>query len=143
MKVIFPAIWITGFGFGTLAMFFSGHNGGAETPKWVFLFAWVVGSIFIYWLCIGLKVVSVDEDCLYVSNYLREARVPLSDIYDVTENRWINIHPVTIHLKRPSEFGAKIVFMPQVHFSFFGSHPVVAELKGLASSRNMGAKFIR
>src|SRR5215216_5278543 len=117
MKVIFPALWITGFGLGTLAMFLGEYKGGVESPKWAFLFAWIAGSVFIYWGCIRLKVVSIDDDYLYISNYIKEMRVPLSDIYDVTENRWVNIHPVTIHLKSPSAFGANIVFMPQIFFS--------------------------
>lgn len=143
MKVIFPVIWIPGFGLGTLAMFLGRADAEAGSPKWAFLFAWVAGSAFIYWGCTRLKVVSVDDNYLYISNYLREARVPLSDIYNVTENRWVNIHPVTIHLRQPSDFGAKIVFMPQAYFSFFGSHPVVSELKELASSRGRDAKYSR
>lgn len=38
-----------------------------------------------------------------------------------------------IHLKWPSEFGDKIVFMPKTRiFAMFSSHPVVKELKRLA-----------
>jgi len=62
--------------------------------------------------------------------------IPLSEIYDVTENVCVNIHPVTIHLRSPSEFGDKIVFMPTTRFfAFFSPHPVVNELKELARSR--------
>src|ERR1700749_941083 len=137
MKVIFPALWISLFGFGTLTMFVGGFQGADASLKWIFLFAWVAGSAFIYWSCIRLKEVSADDNFLYVSNYLKEISIPLSEVYDVTENVWINIHPVTIHLKSPSEFGAKIVFMPEARFfAFFSSHPVVDELKELARSKN-------
>ena len=84
-----------------------------------FLFGWIVGCVFIYWICIRLKEVSVDDDFLYVSNYRKEIAIPLSEIYDVTENVWVNIHPVTIHLRSPSEFGDKIVFMPTTRFFAF------------------------
>lgn len=145
MKIFFPALWIPTLGFVTLMMFFSGFNDVDPFAKVFFLFAWVVGSAFIYWTSIRLKEVSVDDNFLYVSNYLKEVAIPLSDIYDVTENVWINIHPVTIHLKSPSEFGDKIIFMPKTRvFAFFSSHPVVKELKLLAvRSQNMPARSIR
>ncbi|HKG62400.1 MAG TPA: hypothetical protein VKB05_21745 [Pyrinomonadaceae bacterium] len=82
-----------------------------------------------------MKFVTVDDDFLYASNYLREIAIPLWDIYDVTENVWLNIHPVTVHLKHPSEFGDKIVFMPKTRFWVFASHPVVKDLKQLARSK--------
>lgn len=125
--------------------FLGGLKGGDASLKWVFLFIWVAGTAFIWWSCIRLKEVSVDDNFLYVSNYLKEVSIPLSEIYDVTENVWLNIHPVTIHLKSPSEFGDKIIFMPKVRFmSFFNlSHPVVNELKELARSKNMVAGFVR
>jgi hypothetical protein len=143
MKIIFPALWIPGWGFATLMAFISSDADPGAKP--FLLFGWVVGSAFIYWTGIRLKEVSVDDNFLYVSNYLKEVSIPLSDIYDVTENVWINIHPVTIHLKSPSDFGDKITFMPKTRFfAFFSSHPVVRELKVLAArSRNMTARSIR
>jgi hypothetical protein len=143
IKVIFPIFWTTIWGIGTVVMFFT-EEGKNAPPKFIFLLIWIIGIAFLYWSCIRLKAVSVDEDFLYVSNYLREISIPLSNIYDVTENRWINIHPVTIHLKSPSEFGDKIIFMPKVRvFSLFSSHPVVAELKELARMKSMEAGFTR
>jgi len=142
MKVIFPGLWIPLFGMAPLMMFLGLAQGPDAPPKWLFLFIWLVGSAFIYWGCVRLKEVSVDAEFLYVSNYIKEITIPLSEIFDVTENLWLNIHPVTIHLKSPSEFGDKIVFMPTVRFfSLFSSHPVVSELKELARSKNMTAKF--
>lgn len=145
MKIVFPALWIPMWAVGTLTLFLGGLQGGDTAAlKWVFLCGWVAGSAFIYWGCIRLKDVSVDDNYLYVSNFLKEISIPLSEIYDVTENVWLNTHPVTIHLKRPSEFGDKIIFMPTVrYFSFYGSHPVVAELKELARSKSVAAGFIR
>jgi hypothetical protein len=140
MKFIFPAFWIPLFGFGTLSMFLNVFEGPDPPPKWIFLLAWVAGSVFIWWGCVRLKEVSVDDNFLYVSNYLKEIAIPLSDIHDVTENRWVNIHPVTIRLKATSKFGDKIVFMPTARFfAFFSSHPVVSELKELARSKSMAS----
>jgi hypothetical protein len=142
MKFIFPPMWITLWAIGTATMFF-GHQKDADDPaKWFFLIALIAGALLFYWTCMRLKRVSVDDDYLYVSNYFKEIAIPLSDIVDVTENRWVNPHPVTIHLLSPSAFGDKIVFMPTIRFfSFLSSHPVVEELKELANSKADVVKF--
>lgn len=134
-KFIFPVLWIGLWGVGTLTMFLAPQDRADVPPREVFLLIWFVGTAVILWSSVRLKRVSVDENFLYVSNYLKEVSIPLSDIYDVTENVWVNIHPVTIHLKSPSAFGGKITFMPQAKFTFFSSHPVVKELKEMARSK--------
>ena len=130
LKFVLPAIWIPLFGFGTLTMFVISFD---EPGKWICLLMWIAGTAWFLWDARRLKVVSVDENFLYASNYQKEIAIPLSDIYDVTENIWLNTHPVTIHLKHPSEFGDKIVFIPKGRF-VFSSHPVVFQLKQLAKS---------
>jgi hypothetical protein len=136
MKVIFPGFWITISGAVFVAMFLA--EGAKNVPaKIIFLLLWSMGTAYLYWTCIRLKAVSIDDDSLYVSNYIKEITIPLSSIYDVTENRLTNVHPVTIRLKSPSEFGNEVIFMPKVRvFSFFSSHPVVAELKELAGVKS-------
>lgn len=135
MKFIFPPAWIIGFGIGTFSMWFGDlhlKNGSvaSEPIKYQFLFMWFLGTAFILWYCTGLKKVNMDSKNLYVSNYFKEIIIPLSEMSAVDENRWINIHPVTIHLKSESEFGKKIVFMPSSRmFGFFSSHPIVSELR--------------
>lgn len=79
-----------------------------------------------------LKRVRIDQEFLYVSNYRREIALPLSSIDAVTENRWINLHPVTIHLRVPTAFGQKITFMPKGLVFGWSSHPVVEELRNAA-----------
>jgi hypothetical protein len=140
-KIFFPAIWIPMFGFIVSRLFQGAFPTPDESFKWMFLFGGIASTIFIYWSCVRLKAVSVDDDFLYVSNYLKEISIPLSEINDVTEIVWLNIHPVTIHLKSESAFGDKIIFMLKSKFTFFSSHPVVAELKDLARSKNMATKF--
>jgi len=142
LKVIMPVIWIFVGGIQTISMVFDGVREPNAPPAWFFLCLFVAGYGVIYWQGIRLKWVSVDGHYLYVSNYLKEISIPLSQVCDVTENRWLNSHPVTIHLRSSSDFGDKIVFMPKVRFfAFFSSHPVVNELKGLATSR--GARLTR
>ena len=136
-KIIFPVLWIGSFGLGTVMMFIvngSLHDKTGTPPpteiKWIFLAAWAVGSTFIYWACVRLKRVRMDETSLYISNYLREVQVPLRQVDAVTENCWLNIHPVTITFRSATEFGDRVVFMPKVRwFGFWTPHPVVAEIE--------------
>jgi len=138
MKVLFPGVWISLFGLGTILLWLNTMHGTnrdlpSEEMKWLFLIAWIAGSAFILWVCAGLKRVRIDATNLYISNYLWEISVPLASISAVTENRWINIHPVTVHFRDTTQFGPKITFMPTIRiFAFWSSHPVVTELKQLA-----------
>lgn len=138
MKMLFPPVWILGFGFVTLNLWLGDMQGktGAlpsDAMRWKFLGAWIIGTGFILWACTGLKRVRADSDNLYVSNYFREISVPLVMITDVTENRWVSIHPVMVHFRSVTTFGQKITFMPRIDFfGLWRSHPVVAELKHLA-----------
>ena len=76
-----------------------------------------------------LKRVCLDDKAIYISNYLKEIRVPLKNVIGVSENRWINIHPVTLTFRDETHFGLSVVFMPTVRFSFLSSHPVVSEIR--------------
>ena len=128
-KFVWPPIWIGGF---LLVVLKSPY---AANPKaWPAIFTmWIAGSAFIYWSCVRLKKVSIDDKYLYVSNYFQEIAIPFSYIGDVTENRWLNNHPVTIHFKSPTEFGDRIIFMPTFRWvPSLSSHPVVIRLKELA-----------
>jgi hypothetical protein len=135
-KFIFSTIWISGFGFGALQLFLLSDSlrgqGGPLPPeiKWTFLLVWIAGSTVFLWFCAPLKRVQVDDETLYASNFFREIRVPLRTIDHVSENRFVNIHPVTVHLKTETAFGRKIVFMPTARFfSLFTGHPVVKDLE--------------
>lgn len=80
------------------------------------------------------KKVAIDNEFLYVSNYRKEIKIPLSTISDVTEIKWIRTRPITIYLKNESEFGRKIIFTPKMNgFRVFADNPIVAELKESAT----------
>lgn len=100
---------------------------------WLVFAIWIIVTCLLLWSCLKLKRVRADTKNLYVSNYFREIEIPFSMIENVTENRWLNVHPVTIHLNAPSEFGRKITFMPKTRlFGFWTDHPVVEEIKRMA-----------
>lgn len=137
MKAIFPPLWIGGFVAATLSLFLApdfwdGADGGPPDTRlrWVFLLVTVAGTVFIRRTCIPLKRVRMDEKTLYISNYSREIVVPLANVAEVTENRWLNIHPVTITFHSDTDFGPRVVFMPTRRwFAFWSSHPVVDEIR--------------
>jgi hypothetical protein len=141
MKMLFPPLWIGGFAAVTLSLFLApdswhGADGGPPDPelKWVFLFGTIAGTAFIWWSCIRLKRVRMDDKALYISNYSREIVVPLVNVAEVTENGWLNIHPVTITFHSDTEFGSRVVFMPKTRwFGFWSSHPVVDEIRTAAN----------
>jgi len=137
-KTIFPACWILGFGAMT-AFFWAGREFPVET-RWLFLAAWTAGALSFWWWCIPLKKVRVNGGNLYISNFWKENVIPLNFIESVTENRWVNVHPVTIHFRGDTEFGRKISFMPKSRVMFFwSSHPVVGELRRLAAAAPTGS----
>ncbi|MCR9141845.1 MAG: hypothetical protein NXI24_06305 [bacterium] len=112
------------------------YTGGFNEPAPGFLFATISGTAFLYWGCMRLKVVQLDGERLYISNYLKRVEVDPADIEKITECVLMNTNPVWIHFKAPTEFGSKIMFMPKTRwFSFFSSHPIVAELREIAKAR--------
>lgn len=144
MKFVFPTLWVAGFAAGTALLFtphgFTNRDGSPTPPemKWIFLGVTVIGALVLYWFGMRLKRVEMDEQWLYVSNFARETRIPLGDIEEVTEHRWLNNHPITLDFRRETEFGSQIIFMPRTRsWKFWRPHPVVAELEG-ASRRARG-----
>ena len=131
MKFIFPAVWISGFGFGAVQLWLSDR---VDTQmKFVFPGLWILGTSLILWTSAGLKRVRIDERQLYLSNYIREICVPFGEIIDIRQNRWLNSRPITIYFRDATEFGDKATFMPQGRIQlFWRTDPVVGELRQLA-----------
>jgi hypothetical protein len=142
-KIVVPILWIGCWGAGTIGALFTTHPSRNSAPALLLLSTWIIGAALLYWKFIHLKKVSVDENFLYASNYLKEISIPLSEVYDVTENRWLSLNPLTIHLKSPSAFGDQITFMPKVRLALFSSHPVVGELKELARAKGARLNTVR
>jgi len=143
IKVILPVVWVGVFAAATVFLFAAGATtGSAAAPDpglpWTFLLVTLLGTALFAWTCIPLKRVELDDSALYISNYRTDIMVLLRDVERVTENRWINSHPVAIHFLHDTEFGTRIVFMPRRRwFAFFSSHPIVAELRA-AVARSRG-----
>jgi len=110
-KFIFPLLWITGFGAGTITVLVARPP---DFPWLIFPVFWVLGSAMIYWLCGRLKRVAMDADGLVVSNYAREIRVPWGNTSGVAGSRMINPPHITVSFDHDMSFGASVIFMPPV-----------------------------
>lgn len=138
-KYLFPVVWIGGFGAGTLQLWlhpedvvFNGVRGAASSgDQWMFLAAWVLGSAFILWMALPLKSVRLTDQGLRVSNYRREIAIPFGAIERVSQSRWINVRPVTVHLRHDSPFGRRVTFIPagRRRFAFWREDEIVDELR--------------
>jgi hypothetical protein len=52
---------------------------------------------------------------------------------DVSQNRWINLRPITLTLKRQTPFGRAVTFMPRRSFRLFSEDEIVTRLRRLAN----------
>ena len=88
----------------------SDHNG----LKLGILFFFITGA-FIAARFFRLKKVQLYQEVLYVSNYLRCIVIPLEDIARVEVSLWWEGSPrlATLHLRKCSAFGSRIVFIPR------------------------------
>lgn len=134
VKFFFPVLWIGVLVTVTLLLFLRPEPSGPEEQsgvKWVFLVCTVSVIFLIYRVVIRLKRVRMSNQALYVSNYRREIRIPLEEVEEVAEIRWMSPHPVAIKLRRETDFGREVLFMPKERrFSFLSPHPVVGEILG-------------
>lgn len=130
LKIILPVIFGVFFAATIFLIIFRGEL--ILTPV---LLLMIFGMSAMYFTLMRYKKVSIDDDFLYVSNYRKEIKIPVSDIAEVTEIKWVRTRPITIYLKNDSEFGRKIVFTPKFNgFRIVADNPMIAELKELAKT---------
>lgn len=120
VKLVLPLLYI-GFGLfkliTTVFTIVSLQPAVSDSVKhllfWAFLLSLLSAlSIFEY---LPLKTVYMDEKFLYISGYIREIRVPLSEIETVKGICLRNHIKVSITLKEASEFGRKIKFIAGIY----------------------------
>lgn len=93
----------------------------------------VPATALAYWGASQLKWASVDNENLYVSSWRKEMTVPFEEIDRVWDMS--GGYPVFVHLRRPSAFGRRIIFIaPQNPLLMFSSHPIAAELRELVEN---------
>jgi hypothetical protein len=137
-KRVFPVAWIIAFGIGTLFMWICDYEGAASF-KWFTLIGLLMGSIFLRWFSVRLKVVSLRGEQIVVSDYRSEETIPLRQIEEVTETRLWNPKLIKLRLNRPGRWGDEIVFIAPIRFQFiFSDHPLVKELRHMIQTTRQG-----
>ena len=135
-KFVFPAIWIALCGMFVFQLTRIDRPTGAAGNAIVLgvILVWAAGSMFFLRVSLPLLRVQLRDGHLYASNYFSEIEIHPSDIAEVTQNRWVKLRPITIHLRAPSEFGECLSFMPPVRiiFRFWVQDPIVEQLRAFA-----------
>ncbi|SRR5216683_3692533 len=88
-------------------------------------------AIIVLYFAIGTyKRVCISDGFIYVSNYLREIRLPLSAIERIDgPSKWVSIRTIVVTLYVPSVFGHQIRFTPK----FLQAKEIVDELREKSS----------
>ncbi|MEO1437071.1 MAG: hypothetical protein AAFV80_16135 [Bacteroidota bacterium] len=119
LKFFIPTIWIVFFGTITLYVCLSnnaaemvgGTEGSVLGPRLSLLIFFFSGVAFFLFLFMRLKRVEVDQQFVYVTNYLKIYKYPYSNIERVERRRILFFRPATIHFKQPGSFGSKVTFL--------------------------------
>jgi hypothetical protein len=69
---------------------------------------------FCSWLMGFYKRLAVEGDTLYVSNYLKEVRIPLADVEKIDGPDLTSARAITLTLRCRSEFGGRVRFTPKL-----------------------------
>ncbi len=112
-KIWFPIWWIGGFLATDIMIFTGAFDAAPPYFRIIFPAVTIAGSVFIWWACLRLKVVSKDDEDLVIGNFRRTARVPLSEVLRVTQVPFLSPVTVVIEFKSPTTFGRSIRFIPR------------------------------
>jgi hypothetical protein len=137
-KFILPGVFVLGIintGIMYLNGWFASSAGLSAGMMLLIHFVFLAYVLFLFW---PIKKIVIDDHNLYVSDWRTDITVPLTEIERVSEFIISEPRRVTIHLKNPSLFGRKLVFLATYRtFSFFSSHPIVSELRELARRQTL------
>jgi hypothetical protein len=135
-KFIFPAVWIPLMGAMTFAVARAPNriNGAERSGVLVMELLWVVVCVLLLRFAIPLKRVQLRDGRIYASNYRREIEIAPGEIERITQNVWINIRPITLHLRHETAFGRRIRFIPpsRLILTFWNEDPLVPQLRRFA-----------
>lgn len=115
-KFLLPVFWISLGLYPLLRILFDAHIWVDFDVVFALCVFLAVHIAIDHWNNFPLKKVRRDGDFLYVSNYVKEVKIPMSNIDHVkktTGGYWrIPRRRVIVTLKEPSEFGRTIKFVP-------------------------------
>lgn len=100
---------------------------------YIFIAIMIVVLFFSLKYHLPLKHVWLGHDHIIVKNISHRITIPLYSVINIKENMLFNPHYVVIKLRSDTEFGQKIIFIPDRHladaFQFFKESKATQELK--------------
>jgi len=133
LKIFLPTFWIVFFGLFTIAVLMAKapHFGSvpAATFKMGLALFFAAGLAVLYFTLLKLLRIELDEIYVYASNYFKTYRYPWHNVGKITERDFGLFHLVSIHLKTPGKFGAKLTFLLDETMlkDFLEKHPEAIE----------------
>jgi hypothetical protein len=114
-NLFLPVFWSVFFGAFTLAVFLADEMYFSFLPVKTFrlgmLFFYLSGLAVIYVTLLRIKRVEMSSDSLYVTNYFKTARYPISTIAHLEWRRLLGISLGIFTLKTKGIFGQRIFFL--------------------------------
>ncbi len=115
LKIFLPTFYVTFFGIFTLAVWRLDVPAVGPLAAWQFnllsTLLYISGLAVLYRTVFRLKRIEADASHLFVSNYFKTFRYPLSDIEQVSEISLGFLPLVTLRLKAAGRFGRRLVFL--------------------------------
>jgi hypothetical protein len=132
-RLFLPIFWIVFFGAFTLAVFITNRELYGEIPgnymRLGSALFYITGVVVIYFTLMRLKRVEMDDQFVFVTNYLKHYRYPWHNIESIHEQSFLFLKLVTITFKESGSFGKKIVFAAshQLYAGFWEANPGLKE----------------
>jgi hypothetical protein len=126
-KVIIPAIWLIGLGYGVVQLALD-HD-----PMALAAFLGLgLGLVIFRQFWFPLRTVRAAEDALVISARPEDIQIPYSQIAEVRQHDWLGVTEVVF--SSPSPLGKSITYAPYAYkwFPFTGTHPANAFLRSKA-----------
>lgn len=136
LKFFFPTIWIVFFGTLTLIILVSDNiviSGYSQSMFRLLVLAFfLTGTGFLYYAFMSLKRVDMDNQYMYVTNYLKAFKYPFHNVASIREKDFILFKAVTVIFREEGSFGKRITFLTSPNFyKFLAANPGVARSLGL------------
>lgn len=133
-KIFLPVFTLVFFGLGTAVFWFgdleSYNQGEIVRDRIIFTGLFLILGIGFFFTLMKLKRIDMDDQYIYVSNYLKTARYSFDQIDKISEKEFLHRKIISVILTGKGVFGKKIVFVPdRVRYErFFKRHEILSTL---------------
>lgn len=114
LRLFIPVFWIVFFGALTIGLLVTSKLPVALDNLYFkvgIVVFYMAGLVFLYFTFLQLKRVEIDEDFVYVTDYIKTYRYPFHNIASIHELNLFIFQLCTIKFKEKGSFGRKIHFL--------------------------------